>query len=240
MAKTICTKCSQVFTRNGLRRHKAGCNGPNKDVECPECGELFKTEKGVKEHQENDHSMQQVKSRVVCKHWRRGNCFKGDLCGYAHVGRQSISDSKTTQETSTKVPACKNGPTCEWLRKSTCSYFHPRVGVQKPWVRKDRNQVHRLEGARPAGGQGGSQGGRQEAPRQAGGKGGRQETGPRNRVQGHQIRQRTVQPDREKCKFDGRCERIPNCPFIHSLEDFPIFQGRRNPVAGRHQNQKKK
>ena len=50
-------------------------------------------------------------------------------------------------------------------------------------------------------------GGRQEESQA---QGGRQET--------------MVQPDREQCRFDGRCERIPNCPFIHSLEDFPPIQ----------------
>ena len=42
--------------------------------------------------------------------------------------------------------------------------------------------------------------------------------------------------NRDKCKFDGRCERILNCPFIHSLEDFPLLQGRNNPIVRNNTN----
>ena len=43
----------------------------------------------------------------------------------------------------------------------------------------------------------------------------------------------------EQCQFDGRCERIPNCPYIHSLEDFPILKGRTQPVRRIPNNQRK-
>ena len=227
LANKICLKCNQEFTRNGLKRHTASCQGQDKDFDCPECGELFKTTIGLKKHQDNNHKMQQVKSRVVCKHWRKGNCVKGDLCGFSHVGHQGNSRSATTAERSTRVPACKNGPTCEWLQKGSCSYFHPNVGVQKPWVRKD----FRLAGGQAS---------RQEALGQSGRQGGLQNARNNKANQIQQNRQRTVQPDREQCKFDGRCERIPNCPFIHSLEDFPILQRRTNHVERRNPNQKKK
>ena len=74
-----------------------------------------------------------VRSRIVCKHWKNGNGFKGDKCGFNHVGRQRSRDSIVTSRTHTKVPECINGSSCEWLAKSSCIYFHPRIGVQRPW-----------------------------------------------------------------------------------------------------------
>ena len=160
-----------------------------------------------------------------------------------------------------RVPACSNGSDCDWLRRGNCSYFHPRVGVQKPWVRDQggqatRSQVSRSQDFRQESRSLGprqesrSQGPRQERrsqgpiresrspePRQQSrGQGPHQERrgqGPHqeNRGQGsHQESRGLVQPDRLPCKFDGRCERIPNCPWIHSLEDFPPLQRRSNKV----------
>ena len=120
VANSICTKCNQVFTINGLKRHKTNCHDQNEEFECQECGELNNSENDLKKHQNKEHKMEQVKSRVVCKHWRRGHCLKGDSCGYSHVGQQNNS-SLNTSKTSTRVPACKNGPRCEWLSKGTCS-----------------------------------------------------------------------------------------------------------------------
>ena len=201
--------------------------------------------------------MELVKSRIVCKHWRKGNCLKGDLCGFSHVGKQNHTESVTTNKTSTRVPACSNGPSCEWLSKGSCSYFHPRVGVQKPWVNNKtqggRQQTRTQGGRQQTQVQGGrqeprAQGGRlqtgaQEDRRQTGTEGGRRPAGAQGeqwqgRAQGGQQQtgaqegqERTlIQPDRAQCRFDGKCERIPNCPYIHSMEDFPPLQGRRNPV----------
>ena len=237
VAESPCSKCNQVFTINGLKRHESNCHVPNKDFDCQVCGKIANSESDLNKHQDQEHKMEQVKSRVVCKHYRRGNCFKGDSCGFSHVGKQNKSSS-STNKTNTRVPSCKNGPTCEWLIKGNCSYFHPRVGVQRPWVNKE-GQGGRQEATRPSGGQGGHQGGYQEAARPSERQGGRQETQPHKRSQGQHSRARTLQPDREQCKFDGRCERIPNCPFIHSLEDFPIFQGRRAPAIRKNLNQRK-
>jgi hypothetical protein len=51
------------------------------------------------------------------------------------------------------------------------------------------------------------------------------------RHQGDQNRNRDAsrqgprsQAARDKCKFGGECDRVPNCPFLHSLTDFPQFE----------------
>ena len=143
LANRKCDKCDKLFTRNGIQRHRGSCHGPQ-EFDCTECGQIFQTAKGVKEHKEHDHEMERVKSRVVCRHWRKGNCLKGTSCNFSHVGHQNGSSS-TTQNRS-RVPACNNGPSCEWLQKGKCSYFHPRVGVQKPWTQLRRQEADRSAG----------------------------------------------------------------------------------------------
>ena len=179
------------------------------------------------------------------------------MCGFSHVGKQNHTESVTTNKTSARVPACSNGPSCEYLARGSCSYFHPRVGVQKPWVKNKtqggwqqtrtqggRQQTRVQGGRQEAAAQGGrqeaaAQGGRQEAVAQGGqqqtrAQGGPQQTGAQGDPQQTWAqggpKRALIQPDRAQCHYDGRCERIPNCPYIHSMEDFPPLQGRRNPA----------
>ena len=158
--------------------------------------------------------MELVRSKAVCYHWRRGHCDRGNTCHFSHVGRQN-KPSESTSKTTTKVAICKNGPSCDWLKKGKCSFFHHKVGVQKPW--SEQGEV--------------CQGRGQES---------NNKKQPKKHVtKNHNKKHNLVQPDREQCKFDGACERIPNCPFLHSLEDFPIFQGRRRPVVKKNTNQRR-
>ena len=113
VANSICMKCNEKFTVPGLRRHKGTCHGAKEQFDCPDCGMIFNSAEGVKRHSDQDHKMELVKSRIVCKHWRKGNCFKGDKCGFSHVGKQNHSEPMNTNKTSTRVPACNNGPSCE-------------------------------------------------------------------------------------------------------------------------------
>ena len=213
LAKSICSNCNKNFTDNGLKRHQQNCHGASKKFDCPECGMILESSKDVKTHRDVEHEYVPVKSRVVCRHWRRGNCLKGDRCGFSHVGKQSSNEKESTSRTTTKVPECSNGPSCDWLARGCCSYFHPRVGVQKPWVKRDRQDSRSQNNFSS----------RQE-----------KRSGP-NADQNKAGKQ----SNRPTCKYDGRCDRIPNCPDMHYQEDFPQFQGRRNPMTRRNQNQRR-
>ena len=283
VANSICNKCNESFTSQGIKRHKQNCHGVNKYIECAECGEMCRGQNTLKKHTDKEHPMDVVRSKEVCHHWRRGHCEKGERCLFSHVGHQNNPAAPKRA----KVPVCSNGSDCDWLRKGICSYFHPRIGVQKPWLNKKESHEPRIQGGRQeatgqrgrqeARGQGGrqearsqggrqnvrGQGGRQEARSQGGrqevrGQGGRQEArsqGGRQDTRGQGGRQESrsqgsrqearsqvniprrnlIQPDRLDCKFDGRCERIPNCPWIHSMEDFPpLVGGRRNKQRREH------
>ena len=206
VANNTCKKCSQVFTKQGLKRHQPICQEPQKDMDCYECGEMFSRSTDLNKHKEDVHKMKQVKSQVICKHWKKGRCNKGDTCGFSHIGQSNKTHSPTTERNSTRLPACRNGQSCEWLKRDKCNFFHAQA----------RGQGDRQE-SRAHGGRQESQarGRRQEGRAQGGGQEGQAQEG----------RQKIVQPDRAQCQFDGRCERIPNCPYIHSLEDFPSFKG---------------
>ena len=97
-------------------------------------------------------------------------------------------------------------------------------------------QESRVPGGRQEGrAWGGHQGNRASGGRQVNRvSGGQQESRAEGGRQETRLHQQTmVQPDREQCRFDGRCERIPNCPFIHSMEDFPPLQTRKKVVGRR-------
>ena len=139
VANSNCNKCKNNFTSQGLRRHKQNCHGVEKYIECSECGEMCRDRNTLKKHKDKEHPIDVVRSKEVCYHWRRGHCKKGSRCLFSHVGHQDNSAASSK----TKIPACTNGSNCDWLMKGTCSYFHPRIGVQKPWVNKKSSQEPR-------------------------------------------------------------------------------------------------
>ena len=207
---TICKKCEKDFTNFGLKRHKEKCQG-KQGFDCPECGQMFNTAINVKTHYDSEHKWENVKSREVCKWWRKGNCTNKN-CQYAHVGHQNSNGSESTSTNSARVPSCKNGTSCEWLKKGRCSYFHPRVGVQKPWVTKDRRQDSRVEVRKDS-----RQQSRQESRPQP-----RQESGQNKGLDSGQV---SRQPNQLKqCKFGAKCDKGFNCGFLHLAKDFILLK----------------
>ena len=231
--KTVnCNKCDKKFTNFAMRRHKDVCQG-KQEFDCPECGMISTTAIASKNHYDKEHKMELVQSREVCFHWRNGNCTNVN-CRFAHVGIQKKRNLTDTSRKSTRVPACKNGSSCEWLDRGSCSYYHARVGVQRPWVHKEGGKGGQ-QSDRPQRNQQGQEGRFRQEVRSRQAQGDRHQQPSRNQTQ-----YREQQLGRLPCKFDGRCERIPNCPFIHSLQDFPLLQARRNPVIRNNVNQRRK
>ena len=129
-----CDNCDKTFTRFGIKRHGDSCKGSTEVWACPECGFRARTSNDIKKHQNEKHNKVEV-SREVCKHWRNGNCFRGDRCGFSHVGTQRKQTPPSTTRPTTsiaKTAACRHGDSCSWLERGVCSYFHKGVGVQKP------------------------------------------------------------------------------------------------------------
>ena len=132
-----CSKCKQIFTRFGIKRHVENCHEDTyKNIySCSVCGKRSKSAEEIKKHQQTDHMEQVEVSKEVCKHWRRGKCFKGSSCSFSHVGFQNLTSSgpTTKQGTSSNWTApCKHGDSCSWMKKGSCRFFHKGVGVQMP------------------------------------------------------------------------------------------------------------
>ena len=114
------------------------------EIDCPECGEIHRSKTAMKKHYDSNHKKEEIRPLEVCKWWRQGRCTIKH-CKYAHVGEQNKSSPHIMKEKNIRVPACSNGPSCEWLERGCCSYFHPRVGVQRPWTRKESKNRRRQD-----------------------------------------------------------------------------------------------
>ena len=221
---TLCNKCKKNFTNFGLKRHMNSCQG-KPEFDCPECGQVFNSPVHVKSHYDSVHKWEDVQAREVCKWWRKGNC-NNKKCKYAHVGHQNKNSSESQSTSRTRVPACRNGQNCDWMKKGRCSYFHINVGIQKPWSTVDRRQENGVQAREPNSfprkrddaRQHSKQHNRQQH-RQGGGKQPRLD-GQHQHEQSRQLKQ---------CKFGDRCDKGMNCGFLHLAKDFlPLQSGRRN------------
>ena len=117
---------------------------------CSECGHRAKTAQEIKQHQKNIHQQAVEVSKEVCKHWRNGNCFKGNQCMFSHVGYQRNKTTESTKVTNTTswTSPCKHGSSCSWLEKGMCQFFHRGVGVQKPAGRQQSQQSPKQQDSR--------------------------------------------------------------------------------------------
>ena len=154
---------------------------------CTKCGEMLDSSLNMRKHNEicgksvNSETTQE-KSKVVCKHWRRGRCDRGSQCNFSHVGRQDAARPgiQSTKPTVT----CRNGPTCSYLARGRCHFDHHTNNRHKEGEREIR---------RP------------------------------NKASRQSDQGRMQQSDRLPCKFGADCDRVLNCPFLHSLQDFPQY-----------------
>ena len=218
-----CTLCGDGFTREAeFNNHVLQCiKRTIHIVQCPSCKNNFATGalkkhiqkgkcspkatgNGMRNHPRADHR-DESRSKTVCRHWKRGNCLKGDTCMFAHVGFQDNAQAKhfiTRNASVVGTPpnsktSCRNGQSCVWLAQNRCNYLH-----------KDQNQPLRE-------GHLGHQGGWQV---QRGQQGGHQ----RGQLGGQQPLSDS------ECWYQERCRR-PACHFNHnSLSDFPNLPNPRN------------
>lgn len=131
MEAVECNKCKKRLVKWGSKRHI--CQAPKKLLSCNICERVFKTNDQVKKHVANEHKSKQDKTKIVCRHYRNGNCHKGSRCEYSHVGFvKNISKLEQNSSSTQKVSTCRHGDTCSWLARGVCAFYHRGVGVQKP------------------------------------------------------------------------------------------------------------
>ena len=104
MEAVKCDKCQKKLVRWGSKRHK--CQPHKKPISCKVCERIFKTIDEVKNHIADEHRNQQDKSKIICRYYKDGKCFKGDSCDYSHAGfvrnnSTPVTKSKSTQQATT-------------------------------------------------------------------------------------------------------------------------------------------
>ena len=95
---------------------------------------LANTAANLRNHRQKEHDNWIEKSQEICYHYRKGFCFRGDSCRFAHVGYQQNNKSDSTCRPSTErnwKAACSNGEGCSWHARGGCKFFHRGVGVQR-------------------------------------------------------------------------------------------------------------
>ena len=208
-----------------MRRHKDQCHDQQM-FDCPECGQMCDSALDVKRHYDTQHKMEPARHKEVCKHWRRGHCIKGDQCNFAHVGHQQSRESRITREKTTRVPACKHGSNCDWLKRGVCSYFHRGVGVQKPWEERQSGRNQSNSWRQP------------ERPDYRSER--RSERSNNSQGEGERSNNSRGGGERSNHGSEGASERSHNCPCVNSVEDFPTFRGERQAFQQRHNQDRRR
>ena len=117
-----CVRCKKNFNKDDLKKHNqnGSCTQQNKNIICRNCNAVCISQADLRKHMKDDHD--EENSREVCKHWKAGNCFKGDQCKFAHVGHRSGQVLNSTRRDS--MAPCRNGRECAWLQRGRCNFGH--------------------------------------------------------------------------------------------------------------------
>ena len=214
----VCEKsyCKKKFvSSNALAKHVKNAHFGRQRTVCTKCGEMLDKNEDMNKHIDTcgKEPFEEIpeKSREVCKHWKKGRCDRGSQCRFSHVGRQEKTSTQH-KSTNSAVIDCRNGPFCIYRARGKCNFFHhiakrhnsreqqgTNYNVRE--VQDGRNNNRERQGARH---------------HKRGHQGPREKQGPRG--QG-----RRQKDDRAPCRFGRDCDRVLNCPYIHSLEDFPMY-----------------
>ena len=219
----VCEKsyCKKRFvSSNALAKHAKNTHFGTRRSVCTKCSEILDESMDMKEHMETcgneDVADTPQRSREVCRHWKKGRCDRGSQCNFSHVGRQD--EIGPEQKSTNSAPlACRNGPSCSYLARGKCNFFHhiTKRHNNREHQGERQHNARNYQGARYNGRE--NQGARFNGRENQGARhNGRENQGAR----GHGRRQ---QDNRARCRFGRDCDRVPNCPFIHSMEDFPTY-----------------
>ena len=116
-----CNKCNKSFNKAELSKHKENSSCSN-NIVCRKCNAICISQADLRKHMADDH--EEERSREVCKHWKAGNCFRGQRCMFSHAGHQDKSDSSIR---ASNTP-CRNGRNCAWLDRGHCKFAHEERG----------------------------------------------------------------------------------------------------------------
>ena len=114
-----CVKCNLTFQSiYNLRIHEEKEHAKNR-ISCQSCGEIFTPKNSFENHIMSCEQGFKKASNKECYYFKKGHCLKGETCSFKHVITQR-----------SRVPECRNGSECKYLRNQICHFFHRGVGVQ--------------------------------------------------------------------------------------------------------------
>ena len=220
-----CPSCKENFTKGALKKHtnKGKCKESTAIFVCSVCNMYGKSDEDVRKHKREVHEKVDVVSREVCRHYRRGNCRRGESCPFAHVGAQDLIQDKVDTTKVTTKP-CRNMNNCVWFQRGKCHFSHELVRVQAPQPTLPPRQPapqppkQRQQASDPQG-QARDPLGCPKGPTCF-------QLARGNCVYGgvyyHNLRGPAQQQQQQQmCWYNERCKRNP-CPYNHqSLQDFP-------------------
>ena len=120
--KSYCKK--EFISTTALKQHIQKTHVGHQRTFCKKCGEMLNNNDSMKKHLETcDTGASVEKSKVVCKHWRRGHCNLGSDCQFSHVGHQDVPRVKSISTQNTSI-LCRNGPSCAFLARGKCLFKH--------------------------------------------------------------------------------------------------------------------
>ena len=61
-----CNKCKNTFTNFALKKHKEQCQGKKSEIDCPECGEIYRSKPAMKKHYDSNHKKEDIRPLEVC------------------------------------------------------------------------------------------------------------------------------------------------------------------------------
>ena len=212
--------CNRWFkNKTDLDHHKGQMHCQK--FSCSKCPLTFSKKEGLEHHTRVDHKPAQPESNTI-------------ECG--ECGIKGVSGEQMNQHM-VRV----HGQGFKPVKAQQCRYFKTRRGCDKgdacPFS-------HGGRGGAPAG-QGedrreecrhGRQCTYQQRPQ--GCKFRHSEPGSRQPLPRHQQQQHRGEPARRRIRCDNRmedCPKVPNCPFVHSMEEFPTLQAAQAPRACRWQ-----
>ena len=222
----ISGNCRKWFkTKQDLDQHKTQLHGQK--FSCTKCTLTFSKKEGLEHHARVDHKPAQAQAQAQAKP-KKIECGE---CGITGVSEEQMNQHMVRV----------HGQGFQPVKARQCRYIKTRRGCDKgdacPFSHGERGGApsgevqERKEECRH---------GRQctYLQRPQGCKFRHSELGSRQPLPRHQQQQHREQPARRRIRCDDRledCPKVPSCPFVHSMEEFPTLRAAQAPRACRYQ-----
>ena len=132
-----CEHCGLVFNAlTNLRNHIQRNHTSQQTFECDNCGLKLQNDLQLIRHNIGCQDGYEDVRKPNCRYFAIGRCWKGEQCKFSHIKKQN----KQMNE----ISACKNGPSCFYLRRGTCRYVHEDLRYDSQSKNSQNKQMYKL------------------------------------------------------------------------------------------------